>query len=558
MMACVEAQIVSAYASRSMGRRRVEAARTWMAVDSPTRWVWLAVAVYIAVSGWWLAVDSRVPLWDAGFHVTHGYLDGVALSQGHIGYPFEEWDLYPPLVHLVGGITYLLVGLHPAAMTLASNLVFVPLLAFGCYGVGSIAAGKRAGLLAALFALGTPMFVSMSREFMIDPPQAAMVAVSVWAILASRRFARPGVSAMAGVLCGLAMLTKETSVLFLAGTLAAVFLRGGWRNWRGLFLFAAGLAVIAGPWYIYQWPNLRAEYTSIGQLYVNPAQSPPRFSVRSFAWYFWDLVNQQLGLPLTIAFVIGTVTAGVRVVRNRFSTDSVLPEVLAGGLVGYLGVTYLVHKDPRYSLPALVYVAVLGTFWLPSLRRRSWRVAAIAVVMGFAAINFAGMSTGLGGTQRIAISLPGGQDDHLIYPGQLAIFQNQGWLFGGPERDGDVPGLLKRLHALGITDISVDSTTADQPDFNLTGIEPYAILDSMVIAGVPSPTPGSAFLLLHVPRPGDLAPCGRLVSGQGIYIIRGPTTGINTLSLRDPANPRQQYLFMCPGRPLVMWPPVRG
>jgi hypothetical protein len=256
--------------------------------------------------------------------------------------------------------------------------------------------------------------------------------------------------------------------------------------------------------------------------------------------------------------VIGTVTVGVRTVRNRFSTDSLLPEVLAGGLVGYLGVTYLMLKDPRYSLPALVYVAVLGTFWLPSLRRRSWRIAAIAVVMGFAAINFVGMSTGLGGTRRIAISLPGAELGGLVDPGQLAIYQDQGWPFGPPEQDGNVPTLLKRLRALGITQIAVDGSTVNAPDLNLTGIQPYAIMDGMAVAGISSPTPGSAYLLLHAPRPGDPPPCGRMDSGQGIYIIRGRTTGLDTLTLRDAANPRQQYQFMCPGRPPVTWPPLRG
>lgn len=529
-----------------------------IAADRETGWVWMAVAIYVAVSGWWLAEDSRVPIWDAGFHVTNGYIDGVALSQGHFAYPFERWDLYPPLVHLLGGVTYLLLGLHPAAMTLASNLVFVPLLAFGCYGAGSIAAGRRAGVLAALFALGSSMFVSMSHEFMIDPPQAAMVAISVWAILASRRFSRPLVSLTAGVLCGLAMLTKETSVIFLGGLLAATFVRGGWRNWRGLLLFAAGVGVIAGPWYLYQWPNLKAEYTSIGQLYVDTLQSPPRFSGRSFAWYFWDLVNQQVGLPLTIAFAIGTVTAVIRSVRTRFRADSVLPELLAGALVGYLGITYLTHKDPRYSLPGLVYVAVLATFWLPSIRRRAWRVAATAVVAGFALINFVGMSTGWGGTRRITISLSGIHDTtqqqvNFLYPGQFTVFQNEGWFRGGPETDGDVPALIEGLHRLGITELSADGYTANAPDFNEAGISPYANEDGIQIGG-PTASPTSAFLLLGPPTRHNPRPCGRLDSGAGIYVVQGSTAGFNSVTMDDPSNPHRQYRFICPGRPSYLWP----
>lgn len=109
--------------------------------------------------------------------------------------------------------------------------MFVPLLAVSCFGVGRLVYGSDlAGLLAALFALGTPMIISEFHEFLLDPQQAAIVAASVWAILACRGFERPGVAALAGILSGLAMLTKQTSIVFLAGPLAIVVARGGWRN----------------------------------------------------------------------------------------------------------------------------------------------------------------------------------------------------------------------------------------------------------------------------------------------------------------------------------------
>ncbi len=67
-------------------------------------------------------------------------------------------------MHFVGALAMFVAGLHPMAMILSSNLVFVPLLAFGCYGVGRIAYGPRAGLLAGIVAPGSPMFASMMHE----------------------------------------------------------------------------------------------------------------------------------------------------------------------------------------------------------------------------------------------------------------------------------------------------------------------------------------------------------------------------------------------------------
>jgi 4-amino-4-deoxy-L-arabinose transferase-like glycosyltransferase len=556
MIRGVQVPLSIASESRTLFTPRIRLERFRGRIGTEARWLWLAVLVFVAVSFWWLTQDTRVPIWDSGSHMTFAYFDGLALDKGQFSVPFTVYTTYPPLVHIVGAISVVLLGLHPMAMTMAANLVFVPLLGFGCYGVGKIVGGPRAGLLAGLFGLGTPMFVSMMHNFMIDAPQAAMVAVSLWAVLASRRFKRLGMSVLAGVLCGLAMLTKETSAVFLAGALLTVTARGGWRNWRGLVSFAVALGIIGGPWYVYHWSQISQTFTQIGQLYVNPLQSPPRWSIRSFGWYFWNLVNEQAILPFTLAFVAGTLIAIRRCVRKRLSSDSVLPELLVGGLVSYLGMTYLTHKDPRYTLPALVYVAVIGTFWIAGLqpgRRRTLLTGAIATV---AVINFAGMSTGLGGTQRIMVALPGAQTNFL-YPWQLTLYENQGWLWGGPEHDGDVSALLVGLHRMGISAVSVDPT-ASLPDFSWQGMLPLAYMADLVIDPAPPQTADSAYLLLHLPVRGDPAPCQRLSDGLGIYAVRGPVAGLNSQLLRDPASPKQQYSLICPGRAAISWPAARS
>src|SRR5918996_1461361 len=50
-----------------------------------------------------------------------------------------------------------------------------------------------------------------------DTSEAAMVALSVWAILASDRFSRTGVAALAGVAVGLGLLSKQNFPVFVVG-----------------------------------------------------------------------------------------------------------------------------------------------------------------------------------------------------------------------------------------------------------------------------------------------------------------------------------------------------
>jgi 4-amino-4-deoxy-L-arabinose transferase-like glycosyltransferase len=279
-------------ASARISRREVLPRDAWLLA--------CAVVVFVATTVVWLARDDRVQDWDNGLHTLIAFSLHDQIRAGNLTGWFTEFNTYPPLAHLVGAVGVFVAGENPMAAIIASNLVFVPLLAASCYGVGRLLYGPRAGLLAGLFALGTPFFVSQMHVFMIDPPEAAMVAASVWAILASARFERLGISALAGVAVGLALMTKETSIIFLVGLVAIALLRGGWRNWRGLFVFVAIAAAISLPWYIYHVDQLHQLVEGQGGTSAAPSAeaAPPLFSRASLLRYFWTALNIQLLAPL--------------------------------------------------------------------------------------------------------------------------------------------------------------------------------------------------------------------------------------------------------------------
>jgi hypothetical protein len=501
------------------------------------------VVGFLAITVWWLTQENRVQDWDNGLHTVDAFLIHKELAAGHITTPFTEFNTYPPLGHLIGALGVFIGGFSPATVILASNIVFVPLLAAGCFGVGREVYGSdRAGLLAALFALGTPMIVSEFHEFILDPQQAALIAVSVWAILASRRFERPGVAALAGVLSGLAMLTKQTSVIFLAGPLAVAVLRGGWRNWPGIIAFAGAFAVIAGPWYAYH----RQELNGLVSVHDSGAGSsaadaaggffPQRLSRKSFGWYFWSTVNIQVLAPLALAVLVGTVLAIRDCLRDRSRTN-LRPELLGGLFVSWLGMTLITHKDPRYSLPALVYMAALGTGWIAGASRGRRLLQAILVAI--VAINVIAVSTGLGSALRL--TLPGApRIDTGLAERHLTVYSPEGWLRGGPEHDGNVLALMRGLKRLGARTVTFDAASSDDIDFNTSGLQVLAIEAGLQPTWIYNPAglgPHDAFLLRHVPQPGDPRPCQRLKDGSGVYVVLG-----------NPVIPFELYTFVCPGR----------
>ena len=311
------------------------------------------------------------------------------------------------------------------------------------------------------------------------------------------------------------------------------------------------VAPSCAAWYVYHAAQLGATFGSIGNLDVNPLQSPPRFSLASFTWYGWNLVNQQLLLPFTLAFVVGLAVAVRRLVRGRLSAANVEPELLGGAVLSYLGMTVLLHKDPRYTLPILVYVAVLATGWIATLRLRRWRAALSAAVVVIAALYLVGVSSGIGGAVRIR--LPGAQQT-AIAQGQLTLYETTGWLRGGPVHDANIQALLSGLRTAGIRDVLL-FPTGDPIDFNIAGLTYMAVAEGLRVNDAGAfPAAQQASLILS---PAGLAappPCQRMNDGSRLYVVRGVVNGLNVADMRVPGRPGVRYTLICPGRPPLVYP----
>jgi 4-amino-4-deoxy-L-arabinose transferase-like glycosyltransferase len=405
-----------------------------------------AALLFIAFSIWWLLYDQRLPTGgDPVRHLTASMLFADAFRDGDVlawltsdgGFNYS----YPPLVRAVGMVVSL-VGLQIEDWApIALNVIFVPMLAAGCYLVGRMTFGALAGVLAVVFALGTPMLGSMFHIFLLDGPLVAVVALTVWALLASDGFSRRRECLIAGALIGLGLLIKTPAPVFVAGVMAVMLLRGGWRQGRNIALLALAAVVVAGPYYaihlgdyVHFFREASVETTDPwtrehGLLY----EGFDRFSPDSFGSYLWSAVNTQFMVPLLLLFVGGLVVA-LRDLRRR----PYIAELLGGLAVGFLGMTMLSVHDPRYTLPLLVYVAVIATGWIAVTELRWLRRALAAAVVFIACLNVASSSLGL--TSTVKLSLPG--DDApdgimraLIDEGNLRIVDTQGFVVGEPRPD---------------------------------------------------------------------------------------------------------------------------
>jgi 4-amino-4-deoxy-L-arabinose transferase-like glycosyltransferase len=486
----------------------------------PAALVLVLALVFIVVTAVWLSIDARVPNGDSGRHMLFalGYLDRI--KAGSLLAPLTETpiidnQIYPPFVHTIGVIAFALGGVGVTQAVLAQNLIFVPLLALGCFGAGSVAFDRRAGALAAVFALSSPLVISLFHEFMIDTPQAALAAVSLWLLLLSGRFSRTWVSGLAGLAVALGMLTKPTFALFVAGAIGVLVVRGGWRNWRGLAVFGLVVAVLVTPWYARYFDtvlhNAKAAAGAGLNLAGGAAKQPARWSLGNFTWYGWSLVEVELYLPLFAFFVAGLIASAVRFFRDRLAVPH-LPELLAGLAVAYLGISYLSPDDHRYLLPALVYIAVLGTGWIVRLPAPGRLVASAALVAIFA-LNMVTVNTppDAGTTVSVGkqyISLGGSGYDVGLPDSRLKPFEQ----------------LLERARADGARQVVFQPESMNSGQFNLNGLAITARAAGLRMPGFQSGLLGPAdVFVVRAPIAGNPAqPCFRLGDRTAIFMYKGP------------------------------------
>ena len=494
----------------------------------------LLILVVLAVDLWWLAADSALPLYDSGRWLGHAADWSALIASGDWLAPYNQFIQMPPLVHWIGALTMAVTGVDDDAAIAVIDVLFVTGLIAGCYGIARRSFGPTAGLLAAVFAAGTPMAISQAHAFMLDLPTASLVAMSVWMLVESDRLRRPGFAALAGLCLALGMLTRPNFPLWVAGFVVVFLARGAWRNWRGGVAAVVPVLVIALPWYVKHYDALR--YNQVGATAGTEGHSssgpgltsvvydlaPPRGSGTNITWYGWSLVNHTLFLPLTLLFLLGAGLAVWRFARTRLPGD-VTPELVAGGLVGLLLQTFwLTLKDPRYTLYGLPYVAALAAGWLAWTPHRGRRIAGMAAIGGLALVNFVAIN--FTSFQPIDVELPGAPQPPSP-PGHrlLTILKPTGYSYGRPsDESGGLLDVMEAARRDGAERVWFAGMEDSYLWFNASGLGFFARKAGLAPQGSAElHEERDVSLIRRFPAPGLPEPCLRLEDGSGVYVVLG-------------------------------------
>ncbi len=337
----------------------------------------------------WLLHDTRPPVWDMAMHQAYAlnYLPKAGLIPG--GSLWERSGNYPPFVHLVIAATYFMFHPGPHIAVLA-NLPATFLLFWGVYELARMLVGSSAARWACALTALTPYLIWMSRETILDYWLGAWMVVSLVVLLKTDGFQSRPASVLLGMTCALGLLTKWLFAGLFAFPMGYVAVRNRiWRAERRLVNFADALliaAVVSGLWYVPNLPRL-IRYFSENSMIGAREGEPPVLSFQSLIYYLRLLEGYQMFGVLFFVFLVSCYF----VWRGRGLRDGGFLAVSIAG--GWLAMTALRTKDPRFTLPLLAPMMVVAGSWIQSWdsnwRSRAAKGALLAVLCVQAyAINF--------------------------------------------------------------------------------------------------------------------------------------------------------------------------
>jgi Dolichyl-phosphate-mannose-protein mannosyltransferase len=291
--------------------------------------------------------------------------------------PWHWSGNYPPFVHLVIALCYLVLHPGPHVAVLA-NFPATLLLLWGVYELASELAGREAARWACFLTALTPYLMWMSRETILDYWLSAWVVASLVALTRTRGFQERLPSLVLGLALALGLLTKWLFVGFLVFPMIYVFMQERvWRYPARLINAADALIVagtLAGVWYLPNLPKLVSYFAENAAIGAREGE-PPVFSFQSLIYYIRLLEGYQLFAPLFLLLLISSIL----VWRKGLLHDAKFLVIAIAG--GWLAMTLLRTKDPRFTMPLLGLLAIFPAAWLASWGR-AWisRTARIALV----------------------------------------------------------------------------------------------------------------------------------------------------------------------------------
>jgi len=269
-------------------------------------------------------------------------------------YPALSIFIWPPLFHIIEGVTMLVLGIS-VVVTKLPILGFLAFFMVYFYRLVKYTHGFRMAVSAIAFAVLAPLMFEYGHHVMLEIPTLALCTASLFYFMRYSDMQRSRDVFSSAVFAALAALAKFTAVFLLPLFLFVTLWK---RRFSMLFsrktLFAVLLAIVlVAPYYI-------VSFSFFGHLFYKNAVGGI-YGLSGFMWenlYFYPkMLPSQLGLVLFTTSLLGLLSAVIHRERGK-----VIPYV-SWILACYVTFSPMAELDTRHTLcwiPAFAFFGAYG------------------------------------------------------------------------------------------------------------------------------------------------------------------------------------------------------
>jgi hypothetical protein len=335
------------------------------------------------------------------------------IFQYYAKYPAIGIPHWPPLFHLVEGVTFLVFGLSPWASRL-TVLGFALMGVYFWYRIAEAVGPRYRAFCSGLILVCLPTILVYERVTMLEIPalSTCMGAIYFWMKFTDSGRGRYLWSMAAFVAAS--FLVSQNAIFLVFFILAEFVIERRFRLLKRIDVWLAlglSLAVVLS-WYIFTQNTERA----LGSVATRLSGNHFAHLTDPVTYLFYlKPLYPQVGLLLLVLAAVGAVIAVLR--RSR--GDRLM---LLWILSGFVCFVLVAEKDERHTImwiPPLAYLAVLAVATM--CRRRAWAVTAcLALSFGYLVVGMRTPRRVVSGVQQVAayvLSLP--ESDAVYYQGPL-------------------------------------------------------------------------------------------------------------------------------------------
>lgn len=296
-----------------------------------------------------LAVVTRF-----SYFTIHGLWPDEALYAGaafslynlkELSFNYEVWEFHPPLFIFSLAFSYLLLGFSDFAARVVTP-VFGVFSVIAVYYLGSWIHSNKVGVISAFFVTVLPLHWFLSERILLDVPFTVFYTLGIAFFYRGYEEKRTGYLTASGIFIGLAGLTKEAGAIIYLVLVIYLIMREGGLSWvkdKSLQILFLVSFLIQVPWYI---RNL--------MVFGKPVpHAEPYIIFGGSTFYYLIQLPYLLTVPLLLALLLG--------IYFSFKLKKRQDLFLILNILVFLAViTYWPEKVPRYFLPAVPFISVLG------------------------------------------------------------------------------------------------------------------------------------------------------------------------------------------------------